>query len=38
MINAVPPADLRSGMVPGLGAKVVGHQGARYPVTSAPEV
>ncbi len=27
MINAVPPADFRSGMVLGLGAKVVGHQG-----------
>jgi hypothetical protein len=27
IMNAVPPADLRSGMVPGLGAKVVGHQG-----------
>ena len=31
MINAVPPADLRSGMVPGLGAKAVGHQGDGIP-------
>jgi hypothetical protein len=27
MMNAVPPAGLRSRMVRGLGAKVVGHQG-----------
>ncbi len=27
MINAVPPADLRSGMGPGLGMKAGGHQG-----------
>ena len=31
MINAVPPAGLRSGMVPGLGTMVVGHLGDGIP-------